>query len=63
MVGHDDVRQDAHVERLTDLVEQVFEIEVVLFRFKYASLTICAINHVVHVVADVGARLPDHKKY
>lgn len=61
MIGHDDAREYADIESLTDLIEEVFEVEVIFLSRKDASLAVRAIDHVLHIVTHVGSRWSSHE--
>lgn len=61
MVGHDDVREYAHVERFAHLIEQVLKVAILGIEIKHLRAVVGAIDDVIHIVAHVDPWTPSHE--
>jgi len=62
VVGHDDVREDAHVVCLPHFVEEILEVLIRLIVLKYLHASICTIDDMVDMIIDVNAQRTSHGK-
>ena len=61
VIWHDDIRENTHIEGLFYFGEQIFKVFVIEVVGEDLQTTVCTIDDVIYVVAEINAILPSHE--